>query len=129
MTNTNRITKKMIVDFMVANPTASAEEILYHNFDGTTLETERYKRTQKELPLHERDENFNIASAVEDIMNGTTDYCSATDISRQLTSLYGISATPAKVVAMLKSMYGERLNSSVVTKNVTVPRKIRVYSI
>lgn len=123
------ITKKEIMDFMVENPTATAEEILYHDFNGKTLAVENYKRKQKELPLHERDENIELAEAIRDIMYATTGYLSATDITRQLAIIHLINTTPNKVTAMLKSIYGDRLNTGVVTKNVVTARKVKAYFI
>lgn len=126
--NTN-ITKKEIMNFMVENPTATAEEILYHDFNGKSLAVENYKRKQKELPLHERDENTELAEAIRDIMSATTGYLSATDITRQLATIHLINTTPNKVTAMLKSIYGNRLDTAVVTKNVVTTRKVKAYSI
>lgn len=123
------ITKKEIIDFMVENPTATAEEILYHNFNGKSLAVENYKRKEKELPLHERDENIELVEAIRDIMCATTGYLSATDITRQLATIHLINTTPNKVIAMLKSIYGNRLDTAVVTKNVVTARKVRAYSI
>lgn len=123
------ITKKEIMDFMVENPTATAEEILYHNFNGKSLATENYKREQKKLPLHERDENVELAEAIRDIMSATTVYLSATDITRRLATIHLINTTPNKVTAMLKSIYGNRLDTTVVTKTVATVRKVKAYSI
>lgn len=123
------ITKKEIVDFMVENPTATAEEILYHDFNGKSLTVENHKREQKELPLHERDENTELAEAIQDIMCATTRYLSATDITRLLATIHLINTTPNKVTAMLKSIYGNRLDTAVVTKNVVTSRKVKAYSI
>lgn len=123
------ITKKEIMNFMVENPTATAEEILYHDFNGKSLAAENYKRKQKELPLHERDENTELAEAIRDIMGATTEYLSATDITRQLATIHLINTTPNKVTAMLKSIYGNRLDTAVVTKTVVTARKVKAYSI
>lgn len=126
--NTN-ITKKEIINFMVENPTATAEEILYHDFNGKSLAVENYKRKQKELPLHERDENTELAEAIRDIMCAATRYLSATDITRQLATIHLINTTPNKVTAMLKSIYGNKLDTMIVTKNVVTARKVKAYSI
>lgn len=123
------ITKKEIMNFMVENPTATAEEILYHDFNGKSLAGENYKRKQKELPLHERDENLELAEAIQDIMCSTIVYLSATDITRQLATIHLINTTPNKVTAMLKSIYGNRLDTTVVTKTVATVRKVKAYSI
>lgn len=127
--DTNKITKKMIVDFMMKNPTASAEEILNHNFGRKTLDGEHYKNTQKNLPLHKRDKNLTMARAINEIMKTSTTSCSVADISRQLTIFYGIFTTSAKITAMLKSMYGEKLNCSTRTRYITIPRQVKEYSI
>ena len=123
------ITKKEIMDFMVENPTATAEEILYHDFNGKSLAVENYKREQKKLPLHERDENTELAEAIRDVMSATTGYLSATDITRRLATIHFINTTPNKVTAMLKSIYGNRLDTAVVTKTVATVRKVKAYSI
>lgn len=123
------ITKKEIMDFMMENPTATAEEILYHDFNGKSLAVENYKREQKKLPLYERDENVSLTKAIRDIMCATTGYLSATDITRQLATIHLINTTPNKVTAMLKSIYGNRLDTAVITKNVVTTRKVKAYSI
>lgn len=123
------ITKKEIMNFMVENPTATAKEILYHDFNGKSLAVENYKREQKKLPLHERDENTELAEAIRDVMSATVIYLSATDITRQLATIHLINTTPNKVTAMLKSIYGNRLDTTVVTKTVATTRKVKAYSI
>lgn len=123
------ITKKEIMNFMMENPNATAEEILYHDFNGKSLAVENYKREQKKLPLHERDENTELAEAIRDIMCATTVYLSATDITRRLATIHLINTTPNKVTAMLKSIYGNRLDTAVVTKTVATVRKVKAYSI
>lgn len=123
------ITKKEIMNFMMENPTATAREILEHDFNGNSLIAENYRREQKRLPLHERDENIELTEAIQDIMSATTGYLSATDITRQLATIHLINTTPNKVTAMLKSIYGGKLDTEVITKNVVTTRKVKAYSI
>lgn len=127
--NTNTITKKDIMNFIMENPAATAEEILYHDFNGKSLAVEIYKREQKKLPLHKRDENTRLTKAIKDIMEMNVGYLSATDITRQLSSVHDITVTPNKVTAMLKSIYGNDLRTSTMEKYVTVTRKVKAYSI
>lgn len=129
MTNTNRITKKDMMKVLVDNPNVTAREILNMVITDHSLNDEIYAAEQKALPLHMRDENKTIAKAIKNALSSTHSPKSATEICKRIAAKDNITTTPNKVVAIMKSMFGDDLN--VITKEVevTTKRKIRVYSI
>lgn len=129
MTNTNRITKKDMMKILADNPNLTAEEILNMVITDHSLNDEIYAAEQKTLPLHKRDENKVIAKAIKKAFACTYFPKSATEICNRIAAKDNITTTPNKVVAIMKSMYGDTLNVTIKEVEVTTKRKIHVYSI
>lgn len=129
MAKTTTITKKEIMDVLVNNPDMTASEILGMTLNDHSLIDELYAAEQKRLPLHLRDANRTITEAIKRILSATHFPKSASEISRGLGERYNINTTPNKVVAIMKSMYGDDLNTTVKEVNVTTKRKVKMYSI
>lgn len=124
------ITKKEIMDVLVNNPDMTASEILGMTLNNHSLNDEIYAADQKKLPLHLRDENKTIAKAIKKALSSTRSPKSATEICNRIAAKDNITTTPNKVVAIMKSMYGDdTLNVTIKEVEVTAKRKIHVYSI
>ena len=129
MTNTNRITKKDMMKVLADNPNVTAGEILNMVITDHSLNDEIYAAEQKALPLHERDENKTIAKAIKKALNSTHFPKSATEICNRIAAKDNITTTPNKVVAIMKSMFGNDLTITSKEVEVTTKRKVKVYSI
>lgn len=129
MTNTNRITKKDMMKVLVDNPNVTAGKILNMVITDHSLNDEIYAAEQKALPLHMRDENKTIAKAIKNALSSTYSPKSATEICKRIAEKDNITTTPNKVVAIMKSMFGDDLSVTTKEVEVTTKRKIRVYSI
>lgn len=129
MTNTNRITKKDMMKVLADNPNVTVGEILNMVITDHSLNDEIYAAEQKALPLHMRDGNKTIAKAIKKALSSTHFPKSATEICNRIAAKDNITTTPNKVVAIMKSMFGNDLAITSKEVEVTTKRKVKVYSI